>query len=392
MIYVSILALLTSMGLFIALYYIKVNLTSPLSLHCIAWFLVSIIGLFAYNEFMEFPAISYYALLIWYLIIYFILTIGELVTFRFYTPGCFNNLQYSCSRYWIFVFPIAIYTIWEIYRVGTGGPAEFFLNLRLANILEDYPGEKFTVMTAVYPVMVGVFAIVCMSKTSKKNIYAIVVWMLLFCIGTMGKFAVITPIIIFLAIRELTIGLNRKKLALYLPVIAVIILLLHFARMATNDETTVSSALGLYIYSPILALSKLSHLELNSSGEYTFRFLFAIFNKMGLTSAEPVQTILDYVDVPVPTNVYTVMQPFFQDFSLYGVAFGAIAYGLIFAFIYASAKQGNPVSIIIYGVLAVSVLTSFLTETLITNLAGNIKLIICIYLLWRFTVKCKIKQ
>jgi len=282
--------------------------------------------------------------------------------------------------------------VWEIYRVGTGGPDEFFLNLRLATTLEDYAGEKFTIMTAVYPMMVGIFAIVSISKTSKKNIYAIVFWMMLFCIGTMGKFSVITPLIIFLTIQELTKGLNKKKLAFYIPVIILSILVLHFARMATNDDTTVSAMLGLYIYSPILALSKLSELATNNTGEYTFRFLFAVLNKTGFSTEAPVQTILDYVYVPVPTNVYTVMQPFFQDFSLYGVAFGAMLYGVIFAFIYGSAKQGNPVSILIYAVLAISMFTSFFAETLITNLAGNIKLIICIYLLWRFTVKCKIQK
>ncbi len=392
MIYVSILAVITAIGLLVALYNIKANLTSPLSLHCLAWFLVSVIGLFAYNEFIEFPAVSYYALLIWYLTIYFILAIGELVTFRTQSQKYFFNKEYICARYWIFIIPVAIYTIWEIYRVGTSGPASFFLNLRLANIDEDYTGEKFLVMTAVYPVMIAIFAIVCVSNTSKKNIYAIVFWVMLFCIGTMGKFAVITPIVIFLAIRELTKGLNRKKLIIYLPMVAIAILMLHFARMATNDDTTLSSVFGLYIYSPILALSKLPDMASNNAGEYTFRFLFAVLNKIGLSANEPVNTILGYVDVPVPTNVYTVMQPFFQDFSLYGVAFGAILYGMIFAFIYGSAKQGNPVSILVYAVLAVSLFTSFLTETLITNIAGNIKLIVCIYLLWRFTVKCRIKQ
>lgn len=393
MIYVSILAVITAIGLFIALYYVKANLTSPLSLHCIAWFLVSIIGLFAYDEFIEFPAVSYYAFLIWYITIYFILTVGEVVTLRANSQNYFHDKEFTCARYWVFVVPIAIYTIWEIYKVGTSGPVSFFLNLRLAGILEDYSGEKFTVMTAVYPVMIAIFAIVCMSKTSRKNICAIVFWVMLFCIGTMGKFAIVTPIIIFLTVRELTKGLNRKKLILfYSPMIVVLVLALHFVRMATSDGTTVSAVLGLYIYSPILALSKLSDIAGNNTGEYTFRFLYALLSKTGFSTVEPAKTILEYVNVPVPTNVYTVMQPFYQDFSLYGVAFGAMLYGIIFAFIYASAKQGNPVSILIYAVLAVSMFTSFLTETLITNLAGNIKLIICTYLLWRFTVRCKIKQ
>jgi hypothetical protein len=52
------------------------------------------------------------------------------------------------------------------------------------------------------------------------------------------------------------------------------------------------------------------------------------------------------------------------------------------------AKQGNPVALLIYSVLAVGIFTSFFAETLITNFAGNMKLIICVFILWRFTVRC----
>lgn len=393
MIYVLLLAIISSLGIFVALYFIKTNLTSPLSLHCFACFLVSIVGLFAYDDFNEFSEISFYAFIIWYSILYFILMIGELVVLTTDSRSLFINKRYVCSRYWIVVLPLSLYSVWEIYNVGKGGPASFFLNLRLANIIDDYDGVKFTLLTAVYPVMVAIFAIVCLADTTKKNKYSILLWILLFCIGTMGKFAIVTPILIYLIIREMTVGLNKRKLFLLAPIITVTILLLHFIRMSSEDNATVSSVLGVYIYSPLLALSKLS--ELDSSGDsgiYTFRFIFAILYKLGLSSTEPVKTIMEYVNVPVPTNVFTVMQPFFQDYSLYGVAFGAMFYGVIYASAYICARQDSPVAMLIYAVLAVGLFTSFFAETLITNFSGNMKLIICIYILWRFTVKCKINE
>ncbi|PVU51588.1 oligosaccharide repeat unit polymerase [Enterobacter sp. HN503E2II] len=393
MIYVLLLAIISSLGIFVALYFIKTNLTSPLSLHCFAWFLVSIVGLFAYDDFNEFSEISFYAFIIWYSILYFILMIGELVVLTTDSRSLFINKRYVCSRYWIVVLPLSLYSVWEIYNVGKGGPASFFLNLRLANIIDDYDGVKFTLLTAVYPVMVAIFAIVCLADTTKKNKYSILLWILLCCIGTMGKFAIVTPILIYLIIREMTVGLNKRKLFLLAPIITVTILLLHFIRMSSEDNATVSSVLGVYIYSPLLALSKLS--ELDSSGDsgiYTFRFIFAILYKLGLSSTEPVKTIMEYVNVPVPTNVFTVMQPFFQDYSLYGVAFGAMFYEVIYASVYICARQDSPVAMLIYAVLAVGLFTSFFAETLITNFSGNMKLIICIYILWRFTVKCKINE
>lgn len=149
-------------------FFIKTNLTSPLSLHCFAWFLVSIVGLFAYDDFNEFSEISFYAFIIWYSILYFILMIGELVVLTTDSRSLFINKRYVCSRYWIVVLPLSLYSVWEIYNVGKGGPASFFLNLRLANIIDDYDGVKFTLLTAVYPVMVAIFAIVCLADTTKK--------------------------------------------------------------------------------------------------------------------------------------------------------------------------------------------------------------------------------
>ena len=258
MLYVLLLAIISSLGIFVALYFIKTNLTSPLSLHCFACFLVSIVGLFAYDDFNEFSEISFYAFIIWYSILYFILMIGELVVLTTDSRSLFINKRYVCSRYWIVVLPLSLYSVWEIYNVGKGGPASFFLNLRLANIIDDYDGVKFTLLTAVYPVMVAIFAIVCLADTTKKNKYSILLWILLFCIGTMGKFAIVTPILIYLIIREMTVGLNKRKLFLLAPIITVTILLLHFIRMSSEDNATVSSVLGVYIYSPLLALSKLS--------------------------------------------------------------------------------------------------------------------------------------
>ncbi|HDS3356372.1 TPA: oligosaccharide repeat unit polymerase, partial [Escherichia coli] len=78
-----------------------------------------------------------------------------------------SHIKYECKKYWIIVIPISLYTIFEIYMVGMGGADGFFLNLRLANTLEGYTGKKFILMPAVYPLMMAMFAIVCLTKTSK---------------------------------------------------------------------------------------------------------------------------------------------------------------------------------------------------------------------------------
>ncbi len=142
--------------------------------------------------------------------------------------------------------------------------------------------------------------------------------MLLYCIGTMGKFSILTPILTYLIIYDFKHRLKVKKTIKFTLLIIILALTLHFTRMAENDHSTFLSILGLYIYSPIIALGQLNEVNSSHFGEYTFRFIYAITNKIGLIKELPVNTILDYSYVPVPTNVYTALQPFYQDFGYTG--------------------------------------------------------------------------
>ena len=57
-------------------------------------------------------------------------------------------------------------------------------------------------------------------------------------------------------------------------------------------------------------------------GAYMFRFLFS--------GPQPVKISLVFVQVPEPTNVFTVMGTFFHDFRLLGVTLRAVLYRLFF--------------------------------------------------------------
>ncbi|STL73336.1 Spore coat polysaccharide biosynthesis protein spsA [Escherichia coli] len=133
--------------------------------------------------------------------------------------------------------------------------------------------------------------------------------------------------------------------------------------MAENDHSTFLSILGLYIYSPIIALGQLNEVNSSHFGVYTFRFIYAITNKIGLIKELPVNTILDYSYVPVPTNVYTVLQPFYQDFGYTGIIFGAVLYGLVYVSLYTAGVRGNNTqALLIYALFSVSSATAFFAE------------------------------
>ena len=66
---------------------------------------------------------------------------------------------------------------------------------------------------------------------------------------------------------------------------------------------------------------------------------------------------------------------------------GAVIYGLMLSIVYAMAKSGNLLMLAFYSILSVSALTEFMSETIITNLSGNIKLLLCMFVVFRFFTK-----
>ena len=153
----------------------------------------------------------------------------------------------------------------------------------------------------------------------------------------------------------------------------------------SNEKQNPFELLGVYIYSPIIAFGELSQNSENF-GENTFRFFYTLTYKMGMNDIEPVKVLQEYVYIPIPTNVYTIMQPFYRDFSVFGIFYGAIFYGLFYSVIYYKAIQRQGVYIVFYSFIALNLMFGFFAETLLTNLSLNLYLFIVTGLIWRFCV------
>ncbi len=75
-----------------------------------------------------------------------------------------------------------------------------------------------------------------------------------------------------------------------------------------------------YTIAPFVAFSNLVASEPACDwGENTFRFFYALRHAFGVSDKEPIQLIRDYAFVPCKANVYTVYDPYFRDFSYFGI-------------------------------------------------------------------------
>lgn len=368
----------------------KIDYLSPFSLHVFSWFILFLGGIFAGELFYPLNGMVFSIFLIWYLIIAFITLLVYFLQLKDFKRNI-NVKTYSIKFKMPLIFfsiVACLVSIVETYYVGSSGPYAFFLNLRLSLFLEDYSGPGYVLTPILYPLMTSLFAISLLVKNSRYLLRILVIWQLIFVVSTVGKLAVLTPVTIFFVIRY--IGFKKKiKLRSILTVLgffALSSLLLTFLRTSENSEKqSIFELIGTYIYSPIIAFGELIP---NSShfGERTFRFFYALSYRMGLSNIEPLDTIQDYVYIPLPTNVYTIMQPFYEDFDIFGIFYGAMFYGLFYSLMYFKAIQKQGIYIVFYSFLALNLLFGFFGETLLTNLSLTLYLFIVTGLAWRICI------
>lgn len=348
----------------------KLSLFSPPTITSAIWSIVFLAGL-AFNErFYSLTDEAFAAWLIWFLI-------NGLFAF-FFTPAGHRTQFQPQIRALPFDYSYLLVglTIWLSYRiwvVGSSGPQHFFLNLRLSsNGLDGF--EPLGLIARFYPLAFALFIFENIN-THQKNIhlrYLSWAFMLLYAVGTMGKFAVLTPVLTWCVIRGLQGQLSFKKLAKIGSATFLLMLTAHFVRAGEEDSTTLFDMLAIYIYSPIVALGYMDYPPSDSNGAYVFRFFYAIGHWLQL-APKPAEVILEYVSIPSPTNVYTAIHPFMHDYGLLGVTLGAFFFTTIFSSIFYFARASSNLALGIYAGISTGLVAQFIGDLVLTLISLNIQ-------------------
>ena len=91
--------------------------------------------------------------------------------------------------------------------------------------------------------------------------------------------------------------------------------------------------------------------------------------------------IQDFMEVPIPTNLYTIMQPFYLDFGQWGVFIFALIYGTGSGWCYALYKNGNSWGCAMYTFLLYNLITQYASENIILTPVISIQLFVLLYLI-----------
>ncbi len=288
------------------------------------------------------------------------------------TSGLIFTTLYVIS---MVITPLYLYKIMQV--VMMFDTADMLNNLRLLAVFGD---EQYGFLNYSY-VLNQVLIVVALWRYPKVPL-----WQLLTIVAAsmMSAFAIMEKGILFFLFSALMYILYQKRVIRLRSIIfstvsvVVVFFLINLARELTSDDADAGDAMpfldffAIYVLSPPAAFERISEDISTQFGSHTFQTIYLFLNRFG-GNYEVNTKLQEFVWVPLPTNVYTVFQPFFMDFGYRGVAFFALVYGLLSGWIYRYARNGSGFAKCVYAYAVYVLILQFYQENVMMSIVNVIQ-------------------
>ena len=199
---------------------------------------------------------------------------------------------------------------------------------------------------------------------------------LVFGIATMSKLLILNLGVMTLVVLFHREVIRFRHLVIGATTLAVVLLIFHAIRQARSIDGEYSAfVVEQYVLRNFAAFDTVHSSSSEHWGENVFRIFYAVTYKLGISSIEPVETLLPWITQPVNTNTYTCLYPFYKDFGYWGIAFFAPVLGGLIGWVYKRSRQGDLFFSMLYAYFSTMLIIEFDAEVFFTNLAGHIKFI-----------------
>ncbi len=296
-----------------------------------------------------------------------------------------NNLVFT-TLYVIsmVITPLYLYKIMKVVMMFDS--ADMLNNIRILAVFGD---ESYGFLNYSY-VLNQVLIVVGLWRYPRIPLWQLITIILA---GMMSAFAIMEKGLIFFLFSAVMFILYEKKviklrsIAVSVVSIVVIFFLINAIREYTADSeadgsegTTFLDFFAIYVLSPSVAFERVQEDLTPQFGSHTFQTVYLFLNRFGGDYEQNIK-LQEFVWVPLPTNVYTVFQPFFEDFKYKGVAFFALVYGFVTGWAYRQMRNGSGLGKCLY-VYAVYVLTlQFYQENIMMSIVQVIQFIFFTWLI-----------
>ena len=260
----------------------------------------------------------------------------------------------------------------------------FFLYLRSLNtgLDDNIQGDSNPLWAYLRSAMIIVYLIELINLNSENKKRCILFFMLnmLTCFVTMAKTQLLIVLFTSVLVLHRQGKITKKQLLLVALICLALFVLMQLLRTHEAGDFSLLNFFAIYILSGSVAFDHFNPVSF-ASGSNVFRFFVALTNRLGLTSVTANETILEYTTIGPDsiTNVYTVLFPYFVDFGYIGVIVFSVINGLLCGYFYKKSKNSEP-ALIMYAMLAYTIVFSFLGEILFANLSTFLQYAIYAYI------------
>lgn len=363
---------------------------SPWAITYIVWIFILILFIFYGNSLFYLNGPFLISLFLWVLSFCF----SSIFSYCIYPKKKYievSSINIDGSK-WLFVISILLSPVYLFmaYKTLSGDYGDLFFKLRLnANQGNNEWGALVYLRTLNQVLLVA--SLWMIPNISKYKLLYVYVVNFLFGLAIMekGVFFFITIVTLYVLYEKKYI--QKKTIAISLSIFIFVAYLFNEIReSATTDNTGFFDFFILYILSPSVAFEQLKPDNSIQFGACTFSFIYAFINSVFNENYEVVLKLKDFVLVPIPTNVFTIMQPYYEDFGYIGVFVFGLLNGLIMGLIYKRCKSGNLVMKCLYGYVMEILLLQFFQENFFVSLSVVIQFIFFSYLFFlEFHLKIK---
>ena len=286
------------------------------------------------------------------------------------------------------ITPLYLYEIMQ--TVMMFDTADMLYNLRILAVHGD---ESHGFLNYSY-VLNQVLLVVALWQYPKVPMWQLITIILA---SMMSAFAIMEKGMVFFLFAAVIFTLYEKKVirmrSIIFSALSIIILffLINMARdyredADPNDATTFLDFFGIYVLSPAVAFERVQEDLTPQFGSHTFHTIYLFLNRFG-GDYEVKAALQEFVWVPLPTNVYTVFQPFFEDFKYKGVAIFAMFYGLFSGWCYRMMRNGNGFGKCLYVYVVYVLALQFFQENVLISIVTIIQFIFFVMLIQQQTLK-----
>lgn len=244
--------------------------------------------------------------------------------------------------------------------VGMFDTEDMLANIRTYAV---YKTDSMGVLIFAQGVNFAIFlvAIWLYPKVSGWMIALIVIINLILELSMMEKSGILLMIISALFMLYEKRKIKVRSIGLAFAGIIVLFFFFNMSKENAQESAEFTDFFGMYITSPIVAFETLRITITDGWGVNSFNDVFPYLKYFGI-QLESIERLQEFVHVPVMTNVYTVMQPFYNDFGSAGVAMFGMLYGWGAGYVYRRFYDGSAFYKCFYTFLVEVIIIQFYNE------------------------------